>query len=214
MKGKLSLIAIPNYEVTCDELTMDLTPELLLTAYAQGIFPMADEEGQISWYSPDPRAILPLDRLHVSHSLRRVIRSGRYDVRFDSAFTEVMVACAAPAPDRELTWISDELIEAYTWLHELGFAHSVEAWQDDELVGGLYGVSLRGLFAGESMFSIRPNASKVALYYLVEHLLGRGFTLLDVQFQTPHLAGLGSVEVSQARYRYLLKQAMALDARF
>lgn len=213
MKGKLSLIAIPNYEVTCDELTMDLTPELLLTAYAQGIFPMADEEADILVFAGSPRdiaagqvACVPFSP--ACHTFRR------YDVRFDSAFTEVMAACAAPAPDRELTWISDELIEAYTWLHELGFAHSVEAWLGDELVGGLYGVSLRGLFAGESMFSIRPNASKVALYYLVEHLLGRGFTLLDVQFQTPHLAGLGSVEVSQARYRYLLKQAMALDARF
>lgn len=193
---------------------MNLTPELLLTAYAQGMFPMAHEDGQISWYSPDPRAILPLGKLHVSHSLKRIIRSGIYEVRFDSAFTAVMVACAAPGPGRESTWISGELIEAYTWLHELGFAHSVESWMGDELVGGLYGVSLRGLFAGESMFSTRPNASKIALYYLVERLRERGFTLLDIQFQTSHLATLGAVEISQTRYRYLLRQAMAIDVRF
>jgi len=194
---------------------MNLTPELLLTAYAQGVFPMAHEEdGQIDWYSPDPRAILPLDRLHASRSLRRTIRSGIYKVRFDTAFTEMMVACAAPGPGRESTWISGEIIEAYTWLHELGFAHSVETWLGDEMVGGLYGVSLRGLFAGESMFSIRPNASKIALYFLVEHLRERGFSLLDVQFQTPHLAGLGAIEVSQTRYRYYLRQALAIDARF
>ena len=194
---------------------MNLTPELLLTAYAQGVFPMAHEEdGQIDWYSPDPRAILPLDRLHASRSLRRTIRSGIYKVRFDTAFTEMMVACAAPGPGRESTWISGEIIEAYTWLHELGFAHSVETWLGDEMVGGLYGVSLRGLFAGESMFSIRPNASKIALYFLVEHLRERGFSLLDVQFQTPHLAGLGAIEVSQTRYRHYLRQALAIDARF
>lgn len=193
---------------------MNLTPELLLTAYAQGMFPMADESGQIYWYSPDPRAILPLDKLHTSRSLTRFIHSGKYEVRFDTAFPDVMVACAAPGPGREETWISDELIEAYTWLHELGFAHSVECWVGDELVGGLYGVSLRGLFAGESMFSARPNASKVALYYLVRRLREHGFTLLDVQFQTPHLASLGAVEVSQARYRHLLKGALAIDARF
>lgn len=193
---------------------MNLTPELLLTAYAQGMFPMADENGQVFWYSPNPRAILPLDKLHTSRSLMRFIHSGKYEVRFNTAFTDVMIACATPGPGREITWISDELIEAYTWLHELGFAHSVECWVGDELVGGLYGVSLRGLFAGESMFSARPNASKVALYYLVRHLRERGFALLDVQFQTPHLASLGSIEVSQTRYRQLLRGALALDARF
>ena len=175
---------------------------------------MAHEDGQIYWYSPDPRAILPLDKLHTSRSLMRYIHSGQYEVRFDTAFTQVMIACAAPGPGRETTWISEELIEAYTWLHELGFAHSVETWIGDELIGGLYGVSLRGLFAGESMFSLRPNASKVALYYLVKHLRERGFMLLDVQFQTPHLARLGAIEVSQMRYRQLLRSALAVDARF
>lgn len=193
---------------------MNLTPELLLTAYSQGIFPMAHEDGQIYWYSPDPRAILPLDRLHTSRSLFRLIHSGKYEVRFDTTFTDVMMACAASGPGRETTWISDEIVEAYTVLHELGFAHSVEVWSDGELVGGLYGVALRGLFAGESMFSVRPNTSKVALYYLVRHLRARGFTLLDVQFQTPHLARLGAIEVSLARYRDLLHQAMAVDVNF
>lgn len=175
---------------------------------------MGSGEGEIYWFSPDPRAILPLDRLHTSRSLLRYIHSGKYTVRFDTAFAEVMVACAAPGLGREETWISDEIIEAYIWMHELGFAHSVETWVDDTLVGGLYGVSLRGLFAGESMFSARPNASKVALYYLVKHLRERGFTLLDVQFLTPHLERLGAVEISQAEYRDLLRQALSIDARF
>ena len=193
---------------------MNLTPELLLTAYAQGIFPMAHEDGRIYWYSPDPRAILPLDRLHASRSLLRHIRAGLYDVRFNTAFAEVIVACGGPGPGREETWISDEIIEAYIWLHELGFAHSVEAWSDEQLVGGLYGISLRGFFAGESMFSHRPDASKVALYHLVNRLRERGFQLLDVQFLTPHLASLGAIEVPQWQYHELLREALAVDARF
>ncbi|MBP9501538.1 MAG: leucyl/phenylalanyl-tRNA--protein transferase [Candidatus Promineofilum sp.] len=193
---------------------MSLSAELLISAYAQGIFPMAHEDGQIYWYAPDPRAILPLDGLHVSRSLMRLIRSGRYEIRFNTAFLEVMMACAAPGPDREETWINDEIIEAYNWLHELGFAHSVEAWEDGALAGGLYGVGLRGLFAGESMFSRRPNASKVALCYLVQRLRERGFRLLDVQFMTPHLRRLGAVEISKRRYLTLLNKALAVDARF
>jgi leucyl/phenylalanyl-tRNA--protein transferase len=193
---------------------MNLTPELLLSAYAQGMFPMAHEDGRIYWYSPDPRAILPLDRLHTSRSLVRIIRAGKYDVRFNTAFADVIVACAAPGPTREDTWINDEIIKAYIWLHELGFAHSVETWQDDELVGGLYGVSLRGFFAGESMFSRRPNTSKVALYHLVIRLRERGFLLLDVQFKTPHLERLGAIEVPGWQYRELLKEALAVEARF
>ena len=193
---------------------MNLTPELLLSAYAQGMFPMAHDDDQIDWYSPDPRAILPLDRLHVSRSLQRLLSAGRYQTRFNTAFAETMVACAAPAPDRPSTWINAEIIEAYLWLHELGFAHSVETWQDDELVGGLYGVSLRGLFAGESMFSRCTDASKVALYYLVQRLRERGFALLDVQFQTPHLKRLGAIEIPGWRYRRLLRQALMVDTRF
>ena len=193
---------------------MDLTPELLLTAYAQGMFPMAHEDGRIYWYSPNPRAILPLDGLHVSQSLRRVIHRGAFDVRFDTDFEAIIAACAAPAPGREQTWISAELQRAYVELHRLGFAHSVEAWQGQELAGGLYGVSIRGFFAGESMFSRRPDASKVALYYLVDRLRQRGFRLLDVQFLTPHLASLGVIEVPQWQYREMLRAALAVEARF
>jgi len=193
---------------------MDLSPETLLSAYMQGIFPMAHEDGRIYWYSPNPRAILPLDGLHVSQSLRRVIHRGAFDVRFDTDFEAIIAACAAPAPGREQTWISAELQRAYVELHRLGFAHSVEAWQGQELAGGLYGVSIRGFFAGESMFSRRRDASKVALYYLVQHLRARDFRLLDTQFQTVHLMKMGAVEISRRRYLALLRQALAVKTAF
>lgn len=193
---------------------MELTPEVLLSGYMQGIFPMAHDDGRIYWYAPDPRAILPLDGLHVSQSLRRVIHRGLFEVRFNTAFEAVIAACAAPAPDREQTWISAEIQSAYVELHRLGFAHSVEAWAGGELVGGLYGVSIRGFFAGESMFSRQRDASKVALYYLVQRLRARGFRLLDVQFVTPHLLRLGAVEVPRQRYLAQLRQALAVATRF
>jgi leucyl/phenylalanyl-tRNA--protein transferase len=193
---------------------MALNPELLMAAYAQGVFPMASDDGRIYWYSPDPRAILPLGQLHVSRSLFRLIRQGKYEIRFDTAFADVMAACAAPGPGREQTWINAEIIRAYTELHELGFAHSVEAWEGDRLVGGLYGVSLRGLFAGESMFSRRPDASKAALFYLIRRLREKGFLLLDVQYLTPHLKRLGAIEIPKWRYRQLLKKALEVDAHF
>ncbi|WP_374686780.1 leucyl/phenylalanyl-tRNA--protein transferase [Promineifilum sp.] len=193
---------------------MNLSPEVLLSAYAQGVFPMAHEDGRIHWYSPDPRAILPLDRLHVSRSLRRVIHHGPFTIRIDSDFPAVIRACAAPAAGREETWISKEIVAAYIELHRLGFAHSVEAWLGDELAGGLYGVSLRGLFAGESMFSRRRDASKVALYHLVRRLRERGFRLLDVQFLTDHLARLGAMEIPRWQYRELLREALAVEAQF
>ena len=193
---------------------MELTPEVLLSGYMQGIFPMAHDDGRVYWYAPDPRAILPLDGLHVSQSLRRVIHRGLFEVRFNTAFEAVIAACAAPAPDREQTWISAEIQSAYVELHRLGFAHSVEAWAGGELVGGLYGVSIRGFFAGESMFSRRRDASKVALYYLVQRLRARGFRLLDVQFVTPHLLRLGAVEVPRQRYLAQLRQALAVATRF
>lgn len=193
---------------------MNLSPEVLLSAYAQGVFPMAHADGRVHWYSPDPRAILPLDRLHVSHSLRRAIHHGQFTIRVNSDFPAVIRACAAPAAGREETWISREIIEAYIDLHRLGFAHSVEAWLGDELAGGLYGVSLRGLFAGESMFSRQRDASKVALYHLVRRLRERGFRLLDVQFLTDHLARLGAIGIPRWQYRELLREALAVETQF
>ena len=193
---------------------MELTPEVLLSGYMQGIFPMAHDDGRIHWYSPNPRAILPLDGLHVSQSLRRVIHRGLFDVRFDTAFEAVIAACAAPAPGRELTWISTEIQRAYIELHRLGFAHSVEAWVGNELAGGLYGVSIRGFFAGESMFSHRRDASKVALYYLVQRLRLRGFRLLDVQYVTAHLRRMGAVELPRRSYLAQLRQALAVATSF
>ena len=193
---------------------MDLSPEVLLAAYMQGVFPMAHEDGRIYWYSPSPRAILPLDGLHVSQSLRRALHRGLFDVRFDTAFDEVIAACAASAPGREETWISNEIQRAYGELHRRGFAHRVECWDGGALVGGLYGVSIRGFFAGESMFSRRRDASKVALYYLVQHLRARGFRLLDTQFQTAHLMRLGAIEISRRHYLALLRQALAVETSF
>lgn len=193
---------------------MKLTPQLLLTAYCQGIFPMADEDGEIHWYDPDPRAILPLDQFHVPRRLARRVRHGSFTIRVDHDFRAVMEACATPAPDREQTWISSDLISAYTDLHHHGFAHSVEAWRGDCLVGGLYGVAVRGLFAGESMFSRETDASKVALFYLVERLQRNGFQLLDTQFITGHLARFGAIEVSRLDYQALLIQALAVPAVF
>ena len=193
---------------------MELTPEVLLSAYMQGIFPMAHDDGRIHWFSPQPRAILPLDGLHVSQSLRRVLHRGPFEVRFDTAFDQVIAACAAPAPGREGTWISAEIAAAYSELHRLGFAHSVESWLGEELVGGLYGVSIRGFFAGESMFSRRRDASKVSLYYLVQRLRARGFRLLDVQYVTPHLLRLGAVEVPRRLYLAHLRRALGVATSF
>jgi len=193
---------------------MQLTPPMLLDAYCQGCFPMAEADGTIYFYDPDPRTIIPLDQFHTPHSLARRIRRGGFTVRFNTAFRQVMGRCAEPAPGRESTWISAELIEVYCQLHELGFAHSVETWVADELVGGLYGVSLGGLFAGESMFSRRTDASKIALAYLVARLNERGHTLFDVQFTTSHLLRFGAVEIPRARYRRLLASALIRDVNF
>ncbi len=194
-----------------------LSPHLLINAYSQGIFPMADDDGSIYWYDPDPRAILPLDRFHVPRSLARRIRRGGFEVRFDTAFTRVMQACAEPIPgrpEREKTWISPEFIDVYSELHHLGFAHSVETWIEGQLAGGLYGVSLRGLFAGESMFSRATDSSKIALVYLIERLRQGGFCLLDIQFMTPHLKQFGAVEILRADYRARLARALTVEASF
>lgn len=193
---------------------MKLSSSFLLNAYSQGVFPMADEGGTIYWYDPDPRAILPLDDFHVPRSLARRIRRGGFEIRVDTTFRRVITACAEPAPGRETSWISPEFIEAYCELHKLGFAHSVETWIDDELAGGLYGITLRGLFAGESMFSRVSDSSKIALVHLVERLRQGGFCLLDVQFMTPHLRRFGAIEILRAEYKVRLAHALTVKARF
>lgn len=192
-----------------------LTPTALLSAYAHGIFPMAHSDGQIYFYDPDPRAIIPLDdRFHVSRRLERTIKKKPYEIRFSTDFEQVMRRCAAPNIGRETTWISDEIVRAYTLLNKLGYAHSVEAWQDGSLVGGLYGVTLGGLFAGESMFSVVRDASKICLVHLVERLRERGYVLLDTQYQTRHLSTFGAIEMPNAIYRILLQQALQMDVSF
>src|SRR5713101_7458908 len=183
-----------------------LDPMLVINAYAQGIFPMADHFGRIRWYAPDPRAILEHDDLHVSRSLRATLRKCIYEVRIHAHFEAVMRCCA----DREETWINEAFITAYTQLHYAGLAHSVEAWKDGELVGGLYGVALGGAFMGESMFSRATDASKVCLFALVEHLKARGYVLHDVQFWTPHLATLGVTEIPRTAYERRLQEALRL----
>lgn len=191
-----------------------LTPDLLLYGYARGVFPMAepDEDGALYWYAPDPRGVLPLDGFHVPKNLRKLVLQGRFDVTTDRVFEAVMRACAAPAPGRETTWISPEIVGAYTALHRLGVAHSVECWRGGALVGGLYGVALGGAFFGESMFHRARDASKVALVHLVRHLRAGGFTLLDIQFVTPHLAQFGAVEIPRAAYLRLLDAALDVEA--
>ncbi|WP_298405335.1 leucyl/phenylalanyl-tRNA--protein transferase [uncultured Chloroflexus sp.] len=194
--------------------TSRLTPELLLAAYRQGIFPMADENGEIGWYEPVRRAIIPLDeRFHVPRRLARTVRSGVFEVTFDTAFEAVITACAEPAPGRETTWISPEIIRAYSELHRLGYAHSVECWRDGQLAGGLYGVAIGGLFAGESMFHRVRDASKVALVHLVERLRRGGFVLLDSQFVVgPHMLQFGTIEISRGEYHRLLRVALRTPA--
>ena len=172
------------------------------------------EEGQIYWYDPDPRAILPLAALHISHSLARAVSRADHQVFRDRDFSGVIRACAEPAAGREETWINEEIITAYERLADMGFAHTVEIWRDGRLVGGLYGVAVNGLFAGESMFSIERDASKIALVHLVEHLREQGFRLLDVQFMTEHLRRLGAKEVSRSRYKHLLAGALQIPAKF
>lgn len=183
-----------------------LDPVVVINAYTQGIFPMADDDGTIYWYAPDPRAILEHDNLHISRSLRATIRKGIYEIRMDTAFEKVMRSCA----EREEIWINEVFIATYTYLHYAGFAHSVEAWQAGRLVGGLYGVSLGGAFMGESMFSRATDASKVCLVALVEYLKQRDYVLHDTQFLTPHLATLGVTEIPRRLYEQRLREALQL----
>jgi len=194
--------------------TPRLTPEILLRAYAEGLFPMAERRGDptLYWVSPEKRGIIPLDMFHVPHRLARTVRSGAFTVTADTAFRDVIEACAAPAPGREETWINDEILRLYCALHSTGHAHSIECWQDRELVGGLYGVRLGAAFFGESMFSRARDASKVALVHLVDGLKRGGFVLLDSQFITAHLARFGAIEIPREQYLMKLAHALSRDA--
>jgi leucyl/phenylalanyl-tRNA--protein transferase len=184
--------------------------ELLLHAYRQAVFPMAMEGGEIAWFSPDPRAIIPLEAFHVPHGLKRALKKGRFEIRISTAFEAVMRGCSR----RKDTWINDEIRASYGELHRLGHAHSVEAWCDGRLAGGLYGVTLGGAFFGESMFHEVTDASKVALHALVERLRARGFSLLDTQWLTGHLTTFGAVEISRADYLRRLAACANAPCRF
>lgn len=188
-----------------------LTPDLLVRAYTNGIFPMGDDRtGTIRWYAPDPRAHLPLSEFHVPKNLRRRVRRREFSVTTDRAFERVIRACA----DRERTWITPRLIDAYTRLHDRGAAHSVECWADGDLAGGLYGVALGGGFFGESMFFHVSNASKVALVHLVRQLRAGGFLLLDTQYSTEHLERFGVVEIPREEYMARLDEALSVTTRW
>ena len=194
--------------------TPRLTPEILLRAYAEGLFPMAERRGDptLYWISPDKRGVIPLDGFHVPRRLARTVRSDIFELTSDRCFREVMEACAEPAPGRTESWINDEILRLYTALHASGHAHSVECWRDGELAGGLYGVRLGAAFFGESMFSRQRDASKVALVHLVEGLKRGGFVLLDTQFITAHLARFGAIEIPRERYLLKLQDALNREA--
>jgi leucyl/phenylalanyl-tRNA--protein transferase len=189
-----------------------ITPEILLRAYSIGLFPMAEsaDDPEIFWVEPEMRGILPLDAFHVSKSLAKAVRKSPLDIRFDTAFERVIAFCAEPAGDRPSTWINSTIRKLYIELHRMGHAHSVEAFEGDELVGGLYGVSLGSAFFGESMFSRRTNASKICLTHLVERLKANGFTLLDTQFTTEHLKTFGAIDIPKDDYLKLLRKAVDL----
>jgi leucyl/phenylalanyl-tRNA--protein transferase len=189
-----------------------LDPALLVRAYREGIFPMAVEGGEIAWFSPDPRGVIPLEGFHLPARLARVIRSGRFETVVDRDFEGVMRACALRPG--EGTWISEEIVQSYLTLHRLGMAHSVEVWRENLMAGGLYGVHLGGVFFGESMFHRETDASKIALATLVDRLTRRGFQLLDVQWVTPHLAQFGAVEIPRRQYLGRLKKALEVECAF
>ena len=191
-----------------------LSPKELLNGYINGIFPMADSDGSLYWYSPDPRAIIPIDSYKPPKSLRPVINKKTFELRINHDFEGVMRGCAVSRGDSEDTWISEEIIKAYTGLNKMGYAHSVEAYLDQKLVGGLYGVSIGAAFFGESMFYLEPNASKVAFHYLIEVLKKQSFLLLDTQFINDNVKRFGAIEIQKVQYLHLLKVAINKKARF
>lgn len=185
-----------------------IQPELLISGYAAGYFPMSDKNGKISWYSPDPRAIIPLDNFNIPRSTKQLLRKNLFSVRINNQFEAVIRSCA----DRPETWISEEIIESYVELHHMGYAYSFESYDKNYLAGGLYGVAIGGAFFGESMFSRITGASKVALATLISTLTERGYKLLDVQFVTPHLQMFGAIEIPRDKYLKLLKEAIVSKA--
>ena len=195
---------------------IDLSPELILKAYACGVFPMAEnkDDPSVFWVDPDFRGVIPLEEFHLSRRLARTVRSGKFQVSVDQAFDSLIRKCSERTQKREESWINDSIIEVYSELHRRGNAHSVECWSGDELVGGLYGVSLGAAFFGESMFSRASDASKVALVHLIERLRAGGYTLLDTQFVTEHLSTFGAVELPRGTYLEHLRAALERDATF
>ena len=193
-----------------------LTPQIVLDAYSKGLFPMAENrrDKQLFWIDPEVRGILPLDNFHIPRSLKKKIRNNPFEVRFDHNFSAVIRACAQQKPKRRETWINDQIIELYTKLFCMRHAHSVECWQEEKLVGGLYGISIGGAFFGESMFSSERDSSKIALVHLVARLNLAGFTLLDTQFITDHLKQFGAIEISRVEYHKILNVALNLNVGF
>ena len=191
-----------------------LHAETLFYAYAQGYFPMADDQKGLQWFNPDPRAIIPLDTYKPAKSLRPILNKGLFEIRVDTQFESVMRACSMPRSEEDGVWISDEMVLAYMELHRLGFAHSVEAYLDDQLVGGLYGVSIGAVFCGESMFSKFPNSSKVAFHYLIQILNANQFELLDTQFINDNVLRYGAIEISRDTYLRRLAKALKKNCKF
>lgn len=194
----------------------NIDADVLLRAYAYGVFPMAEsrDDPELYWIDPERRGVLPLDGFHLPRRLKRTLRTEPYEIRIDTAFRDVMQACAEETPDREGTWINDRILDLYCELFARGHAHSVECWENGQLVGGLYGVSLGGAFFGESMFSRRTDASKIALVYLVARLIAGGYMLLDTQFVTEHLSQFGTIEIPRDAYRARLHLAILEKADF
>ncbi|MEP2841546.1 leucyl/phenylalanyl-tRNA--protein transferase [Roseibium sp.] len=199
-----------------DDIVLEITPQVLLKAYACGLFPMAEsaDDPGLFWLEPEKRGILPLDAFYLPKRLRRTIRQDVFEIRISTDFQGVVDGCSHPMPGREKTWINREIRRLYSELFEMGHCHTVEAWQDGELVGGLYGVSLNGVFFGESMFTFRTDASKVCLAHLVARLIAGGYSLLDTQFVTDHLSKFGTLEIPQEDYNMRLSDALQQESDF
>ena len=191
-----------------------ITIEMLIDCYCSGFFPMAEESGEVLWYTPDPRAIIPFENYHVSKSLKPILNKNLFEIKIDIDFEQVMRNCASPRKDEDQTWINEEIIQLYVELHRMGLAHSVEAYREGRLVGGLYGVCIGGVFFGESMFSLESNASKVAFHYLIQLLKSNGFALLDSQFMNDNVKRYGAIEIPRSEYLAKLQEAIAKNCEF